>query len=120
MVNKVRGEVDLELNGQSYTLCLGLGALAEIETAFGVDSFEQALVFDKPKATDLLKFMRSLLAGNGVPNDSPAYRDVLRMTLPDMMAFITNLMGASGFLASVEQVKGDASPLAEVTAGEPG
>lgn len=120
MANKARGEVDLELGGQVYTLCLGLGALAEIESAFGVDSFEQALIFEKPKATDLLKFMRALLKGNGIAEDSPAYRDVLRMTLPEMMQFITALMSGAGFTAATEQAKGDASPLAEPLAGEPG
>ena len=36
MTNRRRGEVALELGGQRYTLCLTLGALAELEDAFGV------------------------------------------------------------------------------------
>ena len=33
MANRIRGEVPLELAGQRYTLCLTLGALAELEGA---------------------------------------------------------------------------------------
>lgn len=35
MANKHRGEVDARLDGKTYTLCLTLGALAELESAFG-------------------------------------------------------------------------------------
>ena len=37
MANARRGEVAVTLGGRPLTLCLTLGALAEIETAFGVD-----------------------------------------------------------------------------------
>lgn len=37
MANARRGEVAVSLGGRRMTLCLTLGALAEIETAFGVD-----------------------------------------------------------------------------------
>lgn len=33
MANRIRGEVPLELGGQRFTLCLTLGALAELEDA---------------------------------------------------------------------------------------
>ena len=35
MTNRTRGEVALKANGKSYTLCLTLGALAELESAYG-------------------------------------------------------------------------------------
>ena len=35
MANKRRGEVDVVFDGQTYRMCLTLGALAELETAFG-------------------------------------------------------------------------------------
>lgn len=35
MVNRHRGEVAAELDGKTYCLCLTLGALAELESAFG-------------------------------------------------------------------------------------
>ena len=35
MANRHRGEIDAVLDGKHYTLCLTLGALAELEHAFG-------------------------------------------------------------------------------------
>jgi uncharacterized phage protein (TIGR02216 family) len=37
MVNRHRGEIEAMLDGRSYRLCLTLGALAELEYAFGED-----------------------------------------------------------------------------------
>lgn len=37
MANKYRGEIAASLDGTPYTLCLTLGALAELESAFGSD-----------------------------------------------------------------------------------
>ncbi|MEZ5923912.1 MAG: gene transfer agent family protein [Hyphomicrobiaceae bacterium] len=35
MANRHRGEIEAVLDGKTYTLCLTLGALAELEQAFG-------------------------------------------------------------------------------------
>ena len=37
MANRLRGEIAAELGEQTYNLCLTLGALAELESAFGAD-----------------------------------------------------------------------------------
>jgi Phage tail tube protein, GTA-gp10 len=37
MPNRHRGEIEAVLDGRAHTLCLTLGALAELESAFGVD-----------------------------------------------------------------------------------
>jgi len=37
MANRRRGEIALHLGQKTYTLCLTLGALAELEEAFGVE-----------------------------------------------------------------------------------
>jgi Phage tail tube protein, GTA-gp10 len=37
MANKYRGEIEALLDGKRYTLCLTLGALADLESAFGAD-----------------------------------------------------------------------------------
>lgn len=37
MANAYRGEIEAELDGKRYRLCLTLGALAELEDAFGED-----------------------------------------------------------------------------------
>jgi Phage tail tube protein, GTA-gp10 len=43
MANRYRGEIAATLDGRELTLCLTLGALAELETAFGVDTLSQLL-----------------------------------------------------------------------------
>jgi len=35
MANRQRGEIEAQLDGKMFTLCLTLGALAELEAAFG-------------------------------------------------------------------------------------
>ena len=40
-MNGARGEVTLCIDGCEHTLCLTLGALAEIETAFGCSSLSE-------------------------------------------------------------------------------
>jgi hypothetical protein len=37
VANKHRGEISVELDGRERTLCLTLGALAELEASFGLD-----------------------------------------------------------------------------------
>ncbi len=41
MANRHRGEIDAVLDGTPYTLCLTLGALAELEHAFGAGDLGQ-------------------------------------------------------------------------------
>lgn len=43
MVNRYRGEISAMIDGREATLCLTLGAMAELEDAFGVDSFAALL-----------------------------------------------------------------------------
>lgn len=68
MANRHRGEIEAELGGQSYTLCLTLGALAEIEHAYGgedliaiAERFESGRI----KATDAIKVIGAGLRGAG-------------------------------------------------------
>ncbi len=46
MANRHRGEINVVLNDRQWTLCLTLGALADLESYFGVD--------DLPKLADKL------------------------------------------------------------------
>ncbi len=41
MVNRHRGEVAARLDGRDWTLCLTLGALAELESAFETDNLSE-------------------------------------------------------------------------------
>lgn len=65
-VNGVRGEAAAFLAGAERTLCLTLGALAEIETALDVKGFgELAERMRALSAGDLLAVLAALLRGGG-------------------------------------------------------
>lgn len=65
-VNGNRGEAAAWLAGAERTLCLTLGALAEIETALGVKGFgELAERMRTLSAGDLLAVLAALLRGGG-------------------------------------------------------
>ncbi len=68
MANRRRGEVALDLGGERYTLCLTLGALAELEDAFGVADL-QALgtrfADGGLSSRDLIKLLGVALRGGG-------------------------------------------------------
>ncbi len=66
MANGARGEVIATLAGAERRLCLTLGALAEIETAFGLSGWEA--LSDRLRAlspNDLLTVLAALLRGGG-------------------------------------------------------
>ena len=61
-----RGEAAAWLAGAERTLCLTLGALAEIETALGVTGFSDlAERMRRLSASDLLAVLAALLRGGG-------------------------------------------------------
>lgn len=64
--NRARGEVVCTLGGQPRRLCLTLGALAELETAFGVDGWQGlAERLRRLSAKDLAVVLAALLRGGG-------------------------------------------------------
>lgn len=66
MANGVRGEVVANLAGAERTLCLTLGALADIETGLGVAGM--AALAERMKALsarDLMVVLAALLRGGG-------------------------------------------------------
>jgi Phage tail tube protein, GTA-gp10 len=68
MVNRHRGEIAAELGGKTYTLCLTLGALAEIESAYGnLDLIAIAERFETGRigASDAIKIIGAGLRGGG-------------------------------------------------------
>lgn len=68
MVNRHRGEIEAELGGKLHTLVLTLGALAEIEHAYGgEDLIAIAERFEKGriKASDAIKVLGAGLRGAG-------------------------------------------------------
>lgn len=68
MPNRRRGEVGLDLAGERYTLCLTLGALAELEDAFAVEDLQalgERFASGRLCARDLVKILAVALRGGG-------------------------------------------------------
>jgi hypothetical protein len=68
MTNRRRGEVAVELGGKRYTLCLTLGALAELEEALGAGDLSavgERFASGRLSSRDLLKLVAAGLRGGG-------------------------------------------------------
>jgi hypothetical protein len=68
MPNARRGEVALQLGDRRYTLCLTLGALAELEEAFGVGdlmALAERFGTGRLSSRDLLALLAVALRGGG-------------------------------------------------------
>ena len=92
MANRHRGEIEAELGGQKYTLVLTLGALAEIEDAYGgedmiaiAERFESGRI----KASDAILMIGAGLRGAGATLTN---EDVAKLSVAG---------GAAGFLRIV-------------------
>ena len=95
MVNRHRGEIEAELGGTTYTLVLTLGALAEIEHAYGgedmiaiAERFENGRI----KATDAIRMIGAGLRGAG---SSISDDEVSKLSVPG---------GAAGYLRIVAEL----------------
>jgi len=65
-MNGARGEVSLDVAGQKRVLCLTLGALAEIESAFGCASLADLQArMRRLSAAELLQLVSILMTGGG-------------------------------------------------------
>jgi hypothetical protein len=68
MVNRHRGEVEAVLDGERHTLCLTLGALAELEDAFGEEdmlALAQRFEAGRLSARDAVRIIAAGLRGGG-------------------------------------------------------
>ena len=104
MANAHRGEIEAELSGQRYVLCLTLGALAELEHAYGGEdliAIAQRFEAGKISASDAIRVIGAGLRGGG-----NAISD-------DAVAGMTAEGGAQGFLTIVVRL------LRATFAGEP-
>ena len=77
MANRHRGEIDATLDGKPHTLCLTLGALAELESAFGAeDMLALATRFEKGRlgAGDCVRILGAGLraAGHEIADEAVA------------------------------------------------
>jgi len=81
MPNLHRGEIAAEIGGVRRTLVLTLGALAELEAAFGADdlaALAERFASGRLKATDLARIIGAGLRGAG---ESVSDQDVSCMTV---------------------------------------
>jgi hypothetical protein len=81
MANKHRGEIEAEIGGARRTLVLTLGALAELEAAFGADdlvALTERFGAGRLKALDLIRIIGAGLrgAGESVTDDEVARMEV--------------------------------------------
>jgi hypothetical protein len=86
MANRHRGEIDAMLDGRPRKLVLTLGALAELEAAFGADNLaDLAARFSSGRlsARDLMRIVQAGLNGAG---ESVSEADVARMTIDGGLA----------------------------------
>ena len=104
MANRHRGEIEAVLSGQRYVLCLTLGALAELEHAYGgEDLIAIAERFEAGRigASDAIRVIGAGLRGGG------------HEVSDQHVAGMTAEGGAQGFLAIVVEL------LRATFAGEP-
>jgi len=110
MVNRQRGEVEAVLDGRTWTLCLTLGALAELEAALGaLDLMALARRFEAGQlsARDAIRVIGAGLRGAGHDIDDAT---VARMKAED---------GAAGFVAIVAELLAATFGGGEGTHGNP-
>lgn len=95
MANKYRGEIEARLDGRPYRLCLTLGALAELESAFGdEDMLALATRFEKGRISsrDCVRIIGAGLRGGGSELSNEA------------VAAMRCEGGAAGFVAIVAEL----------------
>jgi hypothetical protein len=95
MPNPHRGEIEARLDGRPYTLCLTLGALAELEHAFGHDdmlALAQRFEAGRLSARDAVRIIGAGLRGAG--------HDLADAAVARMQAD----GGAAGFVAIVARL----------------
>ena len=91
MPNALRGEIEAELDGKIYRLCLTLGALAELENAAGTgDLLSLAGRFDEARisARDIIIIIGCGLRGAGYPISD---EDVASMKVPEGLSGYVNI-----------------------------
>ncbi len=76
-MNPIRGETAILIDGEMRTLCLTLGALAEIEHALGCESLKDLTIRLKTvSARDLVTLLSALLRGGGEKDLAARVRDL--------------------------------------------
>lgn len=93
MANRHRGEISAELDGRARTLVLTLGALAELEDAFGAEdlvALTGRFAGGRLSARDAIRIVAAGLRGAG---ENVTEDEVARMTTPGGAAGFARLVG---------------------------
>ncbi|MBB3809577.1 gene transfer agent family protein [Pseudochelatococcus contaminans] len=96
MVNRRRGEIAAELDGRTCRLVLTLGALAELEDAFGVADLAalgERLAAGRLSARDIVRILQAGLHGAGEDVDVAALP--VAAALPDYARAVAELLAAT-------------------------
>lgn len=117
MVNRHRGEIEAVLDGKSYRLCLTLGALAELEHAFGEDDMlavAERFEAGRIAATDTIKMIGAGLRGAGyeIGNEAVAAMRV-EGGAAGFVDIVARLLEVTFAVAREDPHEGRAGPLAE-------
>ncbi len=96
LANGARGEVIAVLAGEPRRLCLTLGALAELETAFGLEGWEP--LAERLRAlspNDLMVTLAALLRGGGEAAAAEQF-PALPLTAPEAVEAVARALRAAG------------------------
>jgi len=114
MANRHRGEIDAELGGRRLTLCLTLGALAELEAAFGADDLSAlASRFSSGRlsARDAIRILGAGLRGGG---NALSDEEVAALTaeggLAGHLRVVANLLAATFGSSDAGEGSGESRP----------
>jgi hypothetical protein len=108
MPNKHRGEIAAELGGRTRTLVLTLGALAELEAAFGADdlaALAERFGSGRMRARDLVRIIAAGLRGAG---ETVSDDEVAAMTAPGGVTAYVRI-AADLIAATFEETAGEAA-----------
>lgn len=90
-----RGDIPLVINGETKTLRLTLGALADIEAAFGGDADALRTRLQRPRVGDIILILHALLSGGGAGLSLEALK-ASDVNLSDAAAAIAEAFAALG------------------------
>lgn len=106
MVNRRRGEIGAEIGGKHHVLVLTLGALAELEEAFGADdvvALTERFAGGRLSARDITRILGAGLRGGGADiADEEVARARFAGGVPEMARLAAALLRAT-FLGEVPE-----------------
>lgn len=96
--NRHRGEIEALFDGERRILCLTLGALAELETAFEVDdltALAERFASGRMKATDMIRVIGAGLRGAGNVSDEDVASATVEGGIAGHAAIVAELLTAT-------------------------